>query len=445
MINLWGLLIVEIMLALIFFLLNRQDILAPSVLMTLVFSTSTFIAILNGGNWDIHYSFNAAALISLGLFLFGVTDIFIRKLFGVKKMSYIEATSLTIFVERWKTWLIIFADMIIVLLVYQEVQRIASTGGGYTNAFYAYRIITSHSTQRSADQYMNGLVNQSMKLVIVTGFLFAFVFINNVLICRGCLKRNVSFLIPPVLLCIMTLITGVRTNILRLCVFGLVCWYILLQCQTNWRIKTSWKFIRILVIAAIAILFLFSISQSMLGRKGSTDLWTVISNYAGASIQHFNQYIQDPPDRNTVFGQETFSGVWNLMRRLGLVTHTYSVHGEYRYLNATEFGNVYTFFRRYLQDFNPIGMCIMSILTAGFFSLIYNHSIRCRSLSYRRNIVIIEYAYLYYIIAISSIDNIVHDYLNVGTVLMCMLLHVMYWFMFRLRISAGPRSGRTVG
>lgn len=443
MINLWGLLIVEIILAFIFFFLNRQDIFAPSVLMTLVFCTSTLIAMFNGENWNIHYSFNAAVFISLGLFLFGMTDIFIRRFFGIRKMTRTEASVTPIWVERWKMWLVILADIVIVLLVYQEVRRIASTRPDLTNMFYAYRIITSHSVQRSAGQYMNGVINQSMKLVIVSGFLFAFVFVNNVLVCKEKLKRNASCLVPPLLLCVMTLITGVRTNILRLCVFGLVCWYILLQCKTNWKIKTSWKFVRILAIAAIAILFLFSMSQSLLERRGSTDLWTVISNYAGASIQHFNQYIQDPPERNIVFGQETFSGIWRFLRKLGLEIYEYSVHEEYRYLNTTEFGNVYTFFRKYLQDFNIVGMCMMSVLTAGLFSIIYNRIIRGGRDFYKRNIQIIEYGYLYYIIAVSSIDNVVHDYLNLGTVLMCVLLHVMYWFFFRARIRIGARTERT--
>lgn len=434
--SLWGLLLTEILFALLFFFLNRQDIFAPSVFMTMVFIVSTIIAILNGENWNIVYSINAAVVIASGIFLFGITDVLVRRLCGVNKRYPFGLGISPLVIERWKMCFIIVADLIVVLLVYGEVRRIALTEPGYTNIFYAYRTITSHSRQRLESQYMNGMVSQAMKLVIVTGFLSALIFINNVLVCRQSLAKNICFLMPTVLLCTMTLITGVRTNILRLSVFCLVSWYILLQHHRNW------KFIRILSIAFVVILCLFSFSQSLLGRRGATDVWTVISNYVGASIQHFNQFMEDRPAKNIIFGQETFCGIWNFMYRLGIVKITYSAHAEYRFLNASEFGNVYTFFRRYIQDFGIAGMGIMTIGTSAFFSFMYNRAIRCKRDPYKRTIWVAVYGYLYYIVAISSIDNVVHDYINLGTVLMYLLLHFICWFLFKVRIRFIGIQGR---
>ena len=108
----------------------------------------------------------------------------------------------------------------------------------------------------------------------------------------------------------MTLITGVRTNILRLFVFCLICGYILFQYKRNWRGLVLNRFLRIAVISVLGILILFSSLQGFLGRDtgGSTDKLTVVSNYVGAPVVHFGQYIQNPPPPNQVFGQETFSG-----------------------------------------------------------------------------------------------------------------------------------------
>jgi len=322
------------------------------------------------------------------------------------------------------------------VLVYLEVKRIAETNSWFTNIFYAYRIISSHSIEKTTEQYMNVFVLQSMKIVIVSGFFFAYIFINNVFICKKKLKENFLNLIPPILLCIMTLISGVRTNILRLCIFCLVCGYILLQYKKNWEIKTSWKFIKILAIVCILVLGLFSISQAFLGRTGSTKIFDVISNYAGAPIQHFNQYIQSPPPKNEIFGQETFTGIWNFLNKIGLINQFYSAHEEYRFLDSNNYGNVYTLFRRFIQDFNIFGMCIMTILLSFFISFIYNGYIRDKKINYKRMLIIIEYGYLFPIVAMSSIDNFVHDYFNVSTVLMFILLHIMYWFLFKVKIKA---------
>lgn len=434
MLNLWGLLIFEVIFFFIFFALNYQDIMSPSVLMTLVFIFSTIIAILNKDNWNISYSFLAAILLGSGIFAFGMTDVIIRNSLGIKKNKIPENNYCALAVDRWKVFLIIIVDFIVVILVYREVTRIAGTNTWFTNIFYAYRTITSHTDSLTAEQYMNGMVSQSMKVLIVSGFLFTYIFINNVIICKEKLKENFIYLFPPLLMCIMTLITGVRTNVLRLTFFTLICWYILLQYKNRWKIKTSWKFIRILIIALFAMMILFSALQSVLGRSGSTDFFTVISNYSGAPIQHFNQYIQAPANENIVFGQETFSGIRNSLYNFGIVKKTYSSLEEYRYLNNTEFGNVYTLFRRFIQDFGIIGMYFATILVSAVISMIYNMKIRGKRITYNRMLIIIEYGYLYYIIAISSIDNILPDYLNLGTLLLFILLHVMTWFLFKFKL-----------
>lgn len=334
-------------------------------------------------------------------------------------------------VSNKMTWLIILADVIIVYFVYREVQRIAATNTWFDNAFYAYRMITSHSEDIDTDQYMDGKINQAMKIVIVSGFLYAYFFINNVFVCKQNIKKNIQFVLPPFILCMMTIMTGVRTNILRLCVFCFVCSYILLQFKKDWKIRIPWRFIKIMTGALAIILVVFFSLQSVLGRSeaGSVDGFTVISNYAGAPIIHFDQYIQKPPPTNEVFAQETFTGVWNVLYKLGITDKMYLAHEEFRQLTSADSGNVYTLFRRFVQDFGICGMCVMTILLSYFFSYVYNRKIRMQRLNYRTMLVIIEYGYVYYIIAMASVDNLVHDYVNLGTIIMIVVLHLMCRFV----------------
>ena len=106
----------------------------------------------------------------------------------------------------------------------------------------------------------------------------------------------------------------------------------------------------------------------------------------------------------------------------------YLVHEEFRRLTSTDSGNVYTLFRRFIQDFGILGMCVMTILLSYFFSYVYNRKIRTQKLNYRTMLIIIKYGYAYYIIAMASIDNFVHDYVNLGTVMMIVILHLMCRF-----------------
>lgn len=435
MFNIWLLLIIEIILFVIFFYLNHQDIMAPSSMMCIVFIFSTFLAILNGNKWNIDYSMQSTLLVVTGLSVYGIIDIITKNVFGKHKKIYCTTeTSKIISIDLWKSLAIIILDVLIVYLVFREVIRITSTITGFSNIFYAYRIITSHSDDRTAEQYMNGIVNQLVKIVLASGFIYLFIFVNNVLVNKEKLKKNLLYLVPPVLMSIMTLITGVRTNVLRLLISGLIEWYILLQMKKGWKIKTSWKFIRILALSAAFILWGFSILQSVLGRIGTTDPFGVISNYAGAPIQFFDMYIKDPPSSNIIFGQETFSGLLNSLYKIGILPQNYSVHEEYRYLTTKDWGNVYTIFRRFVQDFGIGGMLVsMSVLSA-FFSFLYNRKIKWNNLTYKRMITIIEYGYLYYIVALSSVDNLVHDYINIGTVVFIIVIHLMMLFLMKTNI-----------
>lgn len=428
MIGLWCLLLIEILCFVLTFYFNRKDIMAPSVLLTLVFIFSTSLAIMNGHKWRVDYDFASCIILSLGIILFCFTDIWVRNK-SVQTKNVISQI-MPIEVSNKMTWLIILTDVIIVYFVYCEVQRIAATNTWFDNAFYAYRMITSHSEDIDTDQYMDGKINQAMKIVIVSGFLYMYFFTNNVFICKQNVKKNIQLLLPPFILCMMTIMTGVRTNILRLCVFCFVCSYILLQFKRNWKIQIPWRFIKTMIGSLAVILIAFFILQSVLGRNesGSVDGFTVISNYAGAPIVHFNQYIQKPPPTNEVFAQETFTGVWNVLYKLGITDKMYLVHEEFRRLTSTDSGNVYTLFRRFIQDFGILGMCVMTILLSYFFSYVYNRKIRTQKLNYRTMLIIIKYGYAYYIIAMASIDNSVHDYVNLGTIMMIVILHLMCRF-----------------
>lgn len=423
---------IEVLCFSISFTINRKDIMAPSVLLTIVFMLSTLIAMINADRWRVSYPWEACLILSIGIFLFCITDGIIRNLTQSKAKQKVLSYKM-IEANKIRTWLIILADVIVVCLVYQEVMRIAATNTWFDNAFYAYRALTSHGEASDPEQYMDGKVNQAMKIVIVSGFMYAFFFINNILVNRKKWKDYLYYLIPPLLLCIMTLITGVRTNILRLFVFCLICGYILFQYKRHWKGLALNRFLRIAVISVLGILILFSSLQSFLGRDagGSTDKFTVISNYVGAPIVHFGQYIQSPPPPNQVFGQETFSGIWNVLYKLGITTQTYSVHEEFRRLTYSDSGNVYTLFRRFIQDFGVGGMCLMTILLAYFFSYIYNRKIRNCALNSHTILIIIEYGYLYYIVAMASVDNFVHDYVNIGILVMLVILHVMFKFVVK--------------
>ena len=439
MANLWLLLFLEILLFLLSFIFNEHDIMSPSCMIMLVFIFSTVVATLNGENWNIDYGLKTVGIIISGLSVFVITDICIADYYkNYKRNQIIDNTINATVIDTAKMIFTIILDMLILYFVYKEVIRIAGTGSGFTNMFYAYRQIVN-STSRTAEQFMNGFVVQCMKYVIGSGFICGVIFVKNVFVCKERLSKNIIYIVPGMIMSIMTFVTGNRTNILRLFVALLISTYILMQYKTNWSIRISWKYIKILACSLVVVFCFFSFSQVILGRSGATTVMDIISNYAGASIQLFNLYLENPARSNLVWGEETFQGIWSLLYKSGISVINVSAFSEFRNLNSMNIGNVYTFFRKFYHDFGFFGMIIMTMLIAVFFSRTYNYHIKCHTFNYKQIYKITLYGYLYYIIVIASVDNILPNYLSIGTLVQIMVFWFIYIFYFRVRIVYGKK------
>lgn len=429
------------------FIFNDRDIMSPSIVMCMVFIFSTMFAILNIENWKIEFSFKSYFLLISGITVFSFFDIIIRKLSMIKRKN-INRKTISIQREKCKkrilevqNWKVYITDIVVILAVflqYKEVKRIASTAQYYgDNILYAYRMISSHTGSLSDDQYMNSNVSMLLKITTVVGFVFTFILLNNLIVYKQKLVNNIKYF--PVVICyiIQSTLSGVRTGILRLVVFAIIASYALIQNKYSWKINFTFKFIKNIIIVSIIVLPTFYLSKTFLGRTDNLSFINSISAYVGGPIQHFNQYIESPPEKNEYFGQETLVGIRKSISKLGGQDIDDTVHLEYRYLNSYEFGNVYTFFRRLIQDFGMLGMYLATTLIAIMFSYFYNFKIRNSSNCYISDKRILIYSYLFYVIAMSSIDQVIHDYLRIGNIILIILFIPVLWFYTQTSISKG--------
>ena len=141
-----------------------------------------------------------------------------------------------------------------------------------------------------------------------------------------------------------------------------------------------------------------------------------ISLYIGGSIQHFNQYIMDPGPSNKIWGQECFPNVYSFLWDIGIKLYKGNVYLDFRQLNNETRGNVYTFFRRPLQDFGLLGMYLFTFLVAVFFAYCYYKKISNHRASYRCDQRILFYSYCFYEIVMASIEQMCFSYVSIGDV-----------------------------
>lgn len=403
-----------------------RDLLAPPVIMTGMFIIGSMFALLNSIEWEIDYSWKAYALIVTGIVAFDVPFVICYQIISKEQPESEEFCKLhVICISRWKVFLTIAVDLLLLIIYYQAVNTLVrNTGYMGTNVQFYFRTVTSYE----GTENLNVIVRQLVKVIETTAYIFTFVFVNNV-IYKSKIRKNIIYLLPALMSIIKAFMSGGRLEMLRFIAFVVIVAYILNQKKFCWKKNISIKYICVIIAAFFIVLPLFYYTLSLTGRSTTRTMFQMISTYVGGPIQHFNQYILEPTEPGKYFGTETFTPILNLLDSFGLIDYHKVVHLEYRRLGIT-MGNVYTFFRRPLHDFGIVGMYLFVILVSSFFSGMYLFKVKYKRISYTTDFYIMVYGYFMYWIILSSIEQYAVIYISIYTVITLLLLYVLWKFYF---------------
>ena len=435
------LLISVVLIAIISYIINRGDIMAPSILLCLGYIISVLSAIYNIDNWNIKLHLNTYCVIILGILAFAFTE-WIVKLADMKNKN-ITKLSLTknkeIQIKTYKIILVIIFDIVILLLYFKEVYRISLLGGntgGIANMMTAYRNITSYSTTLIEGQGLNGIVSFLTKGVYVSAYVFLFVFINNVIYAKQKISKNIKYLIPIILYIIQTFLSGARIYFMYIATAIIILSYILNKRRDGWNSNVNFKYIKIGVIGLLSVLVIFFFSRGLVGRTAKTDIMEYITNYAGGSIQLFNEYMQNKPIGDGHFGSETFIGIQKILYKFGVSDYVRIPHLEFRTLGNSSSGNVYTGFRRNYQDFGLGGMIVCQVILSFIFNLFYIKIRNQKKYNSSQNYYVIVYSIIISAVLFHSIADIFYmEILSMGYLIQFILLRIAYYFFVQLRLE----------
>lgn len=429
------LLITEIVLLLFSYNILGKDILNPAIVMLSVFIVSTAIACVNKSNWHIVFLPATYGILVIGLLCAILANICCWSLME-RPMELVKQEISAIEISYACIFTVVCFELITLYEYFQEILRIAIRAGYRpgANLLWHFRNATSYMAVDS----LRPAVSLLTKCVIAIGYVFVFIIINNIIAGEVSGTKIIALCLPVLLLVIQVLMGSGRLELLKLCGFGIIVAYILANTKTGWTGQVNRRFIAYAVIGLPAVFVLFYLATNIIGRKTSRSFWTYISTYAGGSIQHFNEYIQDPSQAKPTqyWGEETFPAVCSFLGKLGLVDYKGTVHLEFRPLGITR-GNVYTFFRRPYHDFGLLGMCVLTSVVCLYFSWRYI-TLKYKKTSARTNLQIIRYAYLFYWILLSSIEQFSIGIVSVGTIVTLVLFSCVYQV-----VTHFPRFSRT--
>lgn len=376
----------------------RQDIVAPPMVMAVMFLVSTICAAINAVAWKIDYSLFAYLYIVSGIVVFALPSLYYQS--KQVRESYLTPQR-SIDIAGWKIILTVVLNVLAIFLFWREMHRMAASVG-YTgeNIQSFFREVTSYRDNIQ----VNAVIRILIRLVDVSAYLFAYTFIHNQLIYRLGRKRDWLLLSAPLLFVAKTILSGGRLDLIKFGVACILMAYILQKRKVGWQKNIAKVYLKIGAVVALvgppAFYYLFFLT----GRSTSRTIWQSVSTYLGGSIQHFNQYVQHPVPHQGILGEESFIAILNLLGKLRLIRYHETVHLEYRKLGVTS-GNVYTFFRRPLHDFGPVGLYIFVILVGVFFAVYYYRYLQHKKPSFVLDVQTVVYGYFFYWVFLSSIEQ----------------------------------------
>lgn len=347
----------------------KKDIFHPACLISLSFCFSVFCAILNIENWKINLSLLTIEIVVIGLLSFVFPSVFI----SIKKKKYNELDKFKE-IRISKGFTIVFLLIQFVFLTLYIVWM-KNYMGGFSKLF-DLSSMTKFRFERSFDQTVDYpfYISQGIKFSKALVYILTYVSINNIVLKstkNEKVKVNFSVLFSVLMYVIQTFVTGGRSELILFLIYSIALYFYLYNFYNG---KNGTRFgknlIKILLIVII-VLYLFSITRTLVGRTSNDGFISYISRYFGGSIQLLDQYLKKPIGKSSIFGKETFYGINKFLGQLGVINKSYTMHLEFRTSNGVELGNVYTAFRRMYQDFGIVGIIILNFIHGIIMSFYY--------------------------------------------------------------------------
>lgn len=431
------LIIIELIIFFIGMLMFQCDVLSPSIIVSFVFLVSTLILVTNYEAWDVHISVTTCAVISLALITFIIVGYFFSKIFPRNTVGLGNSVSI-IHISNFRLFISLIFELTVVFFYYREVVRIASyiTQDWGMGLIWKFRRASFYTDTLTREQDMSTLVTQGYKATMIIAHIFLFIFINNVIVNRDKISVNLKYLLGVPAYIVMVVLQGNRLSLMNMVFYCVVVWYTLKTIKYGISVKKAIGFITKFIGIAIAILVGFWLLTAVVQRYTRLPFWSTISIYAGAPIQLLNEYIENPVEPNTVFGQESLINFHNSLYSLGLSDYHGIINLEYRTYHGVGLGNVYTALRRLIQDFGYVGMIVVVSLISIFYNYLYYKVIRrIRKINYKSIVSIMLYAFLSYPLFLFSIEQYFLIMWSFGFFITLALFYIFYYLYTEVTIS----------
>lgn len=419
----------------------NMEIMSPSIISTGMFFVATGVAVLNKSSWKLEdYSTTSFLILATGMTCAVLTECIVKSAYNGRNKKSVPDGQRIISINMSLSILLIALSIVFLALYIRAAIKLANGAASFFGGSVFFRInqFSKRSIELGLGEGISSVYVQFGKIITCLAYIYIYKMINNLINGQHVLK-NIDSIIMTVLYFVLVIFQGTRSPIINLSVFCFVCYYSKYMQKKGWLNKKSVgrKFIkRACSIGIFAVPAFFWFGEYVLGRHTGNTIWQYVSEYIAGGILHFDQYIKDPIAPNSHFGEETLAYVYQGLYKLHLSDFTRTIHNEYRWTTELIHGNVYTFFRRPLQDYGIIGMYIFTFLVFGFYSSVYYKHIRNSIPSFKSDAWLFFIAYIYFPLLYVPIDSSgIANLISIGNILMYIIMLALFNLAFRVKVK----------
>lgn len=426
--NLLILFLLELFFLLVAYVIFDGDIFSPPVITILVVFIGTVMILPSYEVWNVHINDKTIIIIAVGYLCCcisgGVAKQLIKGNQVRRSLCYKENE-----IIHWHKSVEIFVSVIVsglTMLYIWDALRVGRMYGG--SGLNAIGYMKAAYTSGNQGPKMNVLIRQGFKIVMALAYLGTLYFVNNALIMKEKLKKNITYIICLICGCVITIFSGSRTEILRL-VSALILDYVVLA-----RLNNGYQFknnrIGILQIAQkfgpvlVGCIFIGFLSRSVVKLEGTggSEIASILgyaSYYIGSPIQVLN------------IKQSYFCNIKEFL------FGTTSSIPEFVYLGGLDYGgNVASIFGSFIQ-YNGLIKMILYLLVVYFLGTIAYYKIYLISSNRIKKIrSLIVYSYCYFIFTMAYYSVCTTILMQFSNIMVLLLIVILYKPLFRIAIKA---------
>lgn len=432
------LLVALFLVLLIALIISGKDILSPFAISSIMFLISTGVAVVYKSKWQFSLSYLTVLIILTALLVFGLGEIFSKKVCGClyKKEPEIQLKRAEIPIAL--TVVSILLMCIFLIYAIHTIYSLSLQGGntqGYGEMLtYARRMTLQEGYSRS--RALNHILVFSKAL----SYIFGWASLHN-FVYRKFRKTDCLYILPIILgFAVYAVGTVTRGFAIEWIAYYLMLYLLMCSKKNKWK---KIKIIKIVIVggAALAIfLLLFIVLGMAANRFNLASIVDTIAFYTGLSIPSLDYYIVNHISESQVVGSETFYGIYAVLNKFGLSDVSMNMALEFIRFNGVE-GNVFTSFRRYINDFGYAGLYIVQFYLGVFYGFFYSFIKKQASEGY-----MIVYAIFAYPLVIQAIEEKFFSmYFSISTVNLFIYLFICYIVLLKVPKIFRKRKKRKKG